>query len=180
MRNGDAAYVEYVTGKALWFRRVAFLLCRDLDRADDLVQTSVTKLYADWARIRNVENLDGYARTIIINTFLAEQRSPWWKRVVLDHEAELEEPFAEPEDLDLGLDLGEALAAVPPRQRAVLVLRYYCDLSVQEAADVLGCSTGNIKSQASRGLAALRRHLESTSASQAAFESVQEESENAR
>jgi RNA polymerase sigma-70 factor (sigma-E family) len=158
-RNGDAAYVEYVTGKALWFRRVAFLLCRDLDRADDLVQTSITKLYADWGRIRNVENLDGYARTVIVNTFLAEQRSPWWKRVTLGHEPEFEETGAEPEDLDLSIDLGEALAAVPPRQRAVLVLRFYCDLSVQEAAAVLGCSTGNVKSQTSRGLSTLRNHL---------------------
>lgn len=158
-RNTDAAYVEYVTAKALWFRRVAFLLCRDLDRADDLVQTSVTKLYADWGRIGNLENLDGYARTIIVNTFLAEQRSPWWKRVTLGHEPEREETGAEPEDLDLSIDLGEALAAVPPRQRAVLVLRFYCDLSVQEAAAVLGCSTGNIKSQTSRGLSTLRNHL---------------------
>lgn len=158
-RDTDAAYVEYVSAKALWFRRVAFLLCRDLDRADDLVQTSITKLYVDWARIRNVDNLDGYARTIIVNTFLAEQRSPWWKRVTLGHEPELEEIGAEAEDLDLGIDLGEALAEVPPRQRAVLVLRFYCDLSVQEAAAVLGCSTGNVKSQTSRGLSTLRNHL---------------------
>ena len=158
-RDADAAYVEYVTARALWFRRVAFLLCGDLDRADDLVQTSVTKLYADWGRIRNVENLDGYARTIIVNTFLSEQRSPWWKRVTLGHEAAAEEPETVPADLDLSLDLDEALAAVPPRQRAVLVLRFYCDLSVQEAAAVLGCSTGNIKSQTSRGLSALRNQL---------------------
>lgn len=158
-RDTDAAYVEYVSAKALWFRRVAFLLCRDLDRADDLVQTSITKLYVDWARIRNVDNLDGYARTIIVNTFLAEQRSPWWKRVTLGHEPELEEIGGEAEDLDLGIDLGEALAEVPPRQRAVLVLRFYCDLSVQEAAAVLGCSTGNVKSQTSRGLSTLRNHL---------------------
>ena len=158
-RDADAAYVEYVTARALWFRRVAFLLCGDLDRADDLVQTSVTKLYADWGRIRNVENLDGYARTIIVNTFLSEQRSPWWKRVTLGHEATPEEPETAPADLDLSLDLDEALAAVPPRQRAVLVLRFYCDLSVREAAAVLGCSTGNIKSQTSRGLNTLRNQL---------------------
>lgn len=158
-RNADAAYVEYVTAKALWFRRVAFLLCGDLDRADDLVQTGITKLYADWGRIRKVENLDGYARTIIVNTFLAEQRSPWWKRVTVGHEPGPEEPETVPKDLDLSLDLDEALAAVPPRQRAVLVLRFYCDLSVQEAASVLGCSTGNVKSQTSRGLDALRNHL---------------------
>lgn len=158
-RESDAAYVEYVTARTVWMRRIAFLLCRDLDRADDLVQTSITKLYTDWNRIRQVANLDGYTRTIIVNTFLAEQRSPWWKRVAVGHEAEIEEPGAEPGDLDLSLDLGEALAAVPPRQRAVLVLRFYCDLSVDEAATALGCSAGNVKSQTSRGLTSLRRHL---------------------
>jgi RNA polymerase sigma-70 factor (sigma-E family) len=155
----DAAYVEYVTGKALWMRRIAFLLCRDVDRADDLVQTSITKLYADWARIRRVSNLDGYTRTIIVNTFLAEQRSPWWRRVSLGHEAQLDASDGSLADLDLSLDLGEALTVVPPRQRAVLVLRFYCDMSVDEVAAALGCSAGNVKSQTSRGLATLREHL---------------------
>jgi RNA polymerase sigma-70 factor (sigma-E family) len=160
------AYTEYVVARSLWLRKIAFLLCQDWHRADDLVQTAITKLYINWRRAGDSENLDGYVRAIIVNTFLSEQRSPWWKRVTL-----LQDPDGGDvslgavvgarldRDLDLGLDLGEALAAIPPRQRAVVVLRFYCDLSVEETASALHCSAGTVKSQTSRGLAALRRKL---------------------
>lgn len=175
----DAAYIEFVTSRLPWLRRVAFLLCRDWHRADDLVQTTVTKLYASWPRAEKLGNLDGYTRKILVNTFLAEQRSPWWKRVT-SHGAAGDlapddvsgpaqgpdvssAPFARSEsgasDLESVLDLRAALARLPPRQRATLVLRYYDQLSVIETAQALGCSTGNVKSQTSRALATLRRRL---------------------
>ena len=164
----DAAFAEYVAAKSLWLRKVAFLLCHDLDRADDLVQTSVTKLYVHWPRVHELANLDGYIRTILVNTYLAEQRSPWWRRVALGHEFVLDAAPAPDRDRDTGLDLGVALASITARQRAVLVLRFYCDLSVEETAGLLGCSAGNVKSQTSKGLAAMRRQL-APSASTAAF-----------
>lgn len=68
--------------------------CGHGDRADDLVLTSAAKRYADWARIRDVENLDGYVRRILVNAFLAEQRSPWWKRVVLSQDVQVDEPWS--------------------------------------------------------------------------------------
>ena len=156
----DAAFTEYVAAKMLWLRRVAFLLCHDLDRADDLVQISITKLYVHWPRVNALANADGYARTILVNTYLAEQRSPWWKRVALGHEPGPDAAAVRDPDRDLGLDLGTALASITARQRAVLVLRFYCDLSVEETAALLGCSQGNVKSQTSRGLAAMRRVLD--------------------
>lgn len=162
----EAAYTAYVAAKLPWLRRVAFLLCRDWHRADDLVQTTVTKLYANWSRVGRLENLDGYARKVLVNSFLAEQRSPWWKRVA-PHGAAIDAVSAaggapgaaRQSDLDSLLDLRAALRTLAPRQRATLVLRYYDQLSVEETAHALGCSTGNVKSQTARALANLRRTL---------------------
>lgn len=168
-----AQFTEYVIGRQAWLRRVAYLLCQDWHRADDLVQTSLTKLFLNWRRIDEAANPDAYARTILVNTFLAEQRSPWWKRVVLHREAdgaaEVEQAAFERAgggqagpDLEGAADLRRALPLLPPRQRAVIVLRYYCELSIIEAAEALGCSTGTVKSQTSRAIETLRRlmHVE--------------------
>jgi len=153
----DAAYTEYVTAKTPWLRWVAFLLCQDWHRADDLLQTTAAKLYAAWPRASRLENLDGYSRKILVNTFLAEQRSLWWKRVLV-HEQTPDAPVAQP-DVDAALDLRAALLTLTAKQRTVLVLRYYDDLSVAETADTLRCSTGNVKKQTSVALAALRKTL---------------------
>ena len=67
-------------------RPVAYLLCRDWHRADDLVQTSAVKLYVHWERAAQIGNLDGCLRTILVNTYIEEQRSTWWKRITLHHE----------------------------------------------------------------------------------------------
>jgi RNA polymerase sigma-70 factor (sigma-E family) len=160
-RARDEAYTAYVSAKVPWLRRVAYLLCEDWHRADDLVQTAITKLYVNWRRAARVENLDGYVRTILVNTYLAEQRTSWWRRVVpiqhFDEQAQV--AAAEAVDTDAALDTVAALATLPPRQRAAIVLRHYCDLSVEETAEMLGCSTGTIKSQTARGLATLRATL---------------------
>lgn len=150
----DEQYTSYVTDRLPWLQRVAYLLCQDWDRADDLVQTALTRLYVNWHRAASVENLDGYARTVLVRVFLAEQRTAWWKRVSTGRRPP--EPSEVSADLDLGLDLRDALRALPARQRAAVVLRYYCDLSIEQTADALNCSTGTVKSQTSRGLAALR------------------------
>lgn len=156
-RKRDAEFVEYVSARSAWLRKTAYLLCGDWHRADDLVQTSITKLYLNWGRAGGVENIDGYARTVLVNTFLAEQRAPWVRRVLL-RSSDSEEAARLP-DLDASLDLHEALAALPPRQRATVVLRYFCDLTVEQTAQALDCSTGNVKSQTARGIDALRRLL---------------------
>jgi RNA polymerase sigma-70 factor (sigma-E family) len=155
--SDDDAYTEYVSAKMQWLRGVAYLLCQDWHRADDLGQATITKLYVHWRRASQVANIDGYVRTILVNTFLSEQRSPWWKRVVPQHE---DPNSAVPAgNVEAVLDLRDALKTLPPRQRATVVLRYYDELSVQETAEVLGCSVGNVKSQTSRALATLRRIL---------------------
>lgn len=152
----DAEFTAYVAARAGWLRKVAYLLCADWHRADDLVQESITKLYVHWGRAARAENLDAYARTVVVNTFLAEQRTSWWRRTVRNGEV-AEAAVAPGADPEASLDLRRALATLPPRQRAAVVLRYYCDLTVEQTAEALGCSSGNVKSQTSRGLDALRR-----------------------
>ena len=158
MNGRQADYTEYVEGRLAWLRRIAYLLCQDWYSADDLVQTTVTRLFVHWPRAARMDNIDAYARTILFRAFLGERRSPWFRRVLLPG-GPADRPAAGP-DLDAVLDVREALAAIPPRQRATLVLRFYCDLDVEQAAAVLGCSPGTVKSQTSKGLAALRRMLE--------------------
>jgi RNA polymerase sigma-70 factor (sigma-E family) len=153
----DEHFTAYVTARLTWLQRVAYLLCQDWDRADDLVQAALTRLYVNWSRAGSVENIDGYARTVLVRVFLAEQRLAWWRRVLPVRD--LPEASADPGDHDGDLDLRAALRALAPRQRAAVVLRFYCDLSVEQAAEVMHCSPGTVKSQTSRGLAALRRAL---------------------
>jgi RNA polymerase sigma-70 factor (sigma-E family) len=159
-RIPDEDFVEYLSQRALWLRRTAYALCQDWDQADDLAQIAVTRLYAHWPRAKSIGNLDGYLRRIVVNCFLDETRRPWWRRVISHDAAGLDPVAAREPDLDAALDLREALAALPPRQRATIVLRYYCDLSVEETASVLSCSPGTIKSQTSRGIESLRRKLD--------------------
>ncbi|WP_285567796.1 SigE family RNA polymerase sigma factor [Actinoallomurus iriomotensis] len=153
----DEQYTAYVAARLPWLQRVAYLLCQDWDRADDLVQVALTRLYVRWNRVGSVENVDGYARTVLLRVFLAEQRTGWWKRVSTVREPP--EPSPDTADRDGDLDLRTALRELAPRQRAAVVLRFYCDLSVEQTAEVLDCSPGTVKSQTSRGLAALRRAL---------------------
>ncbi|MEU7988677.1 SigE family RNA polymerase sigma factor [Streptosporangium canum] len=153
----DEEYTAYVSGRLPWLRRIAYPLCQDWHRADDLVQTAITRLYVKWRHARLADDLDAYVRVILIRVFLAEQRGGWFYRVRLTSTP----PHSsfEGSDRDMAMDLRRALAAVPPRQRATLVLRFHCDLSVEQTARTLGCSTGTVKSQTARGLATLRSTL---------------------
>jgi RNA polymerase sigma-70 factor (sigma-E family) len=139
-------------------RRVAYLLCQDWHRADDLVQVAITRLYANWHRAAVMDHTEAYVRTILVREYISERRSGWARRVSLD--GGLPERAGPQPDRDSALDVQAALAAVPPRQRATLVLRFYCDLTVDQVAEVLGCTPGTVKSQTAKGLDALRRTLE--------------------
>ena len=156
--GSDSEYVAYVHGRATALRRTAYLLCGDVHQADDLVQETITKLYARWARLGAVENLDGYVHAILVRTFLDEKRRGWWK-VRLGAPPERPLPAVAHPDVEERTVLRAALSQVPPRQQAVLVLRFLCDQPVADVARALGCSEGTVKSQTSHGLAALRRIL---------------------
>ncbi|MFJ3846585.1 SigE family RNA polymerase sigma factor [Streptomyces albidoflavus] len=144
---------------ARWPRllRTAYLLTGDHHEAEDLVQVTLAKLFPAWPRVRGLDEPDAYVRRALVNNNLSRFRK---RRVVqlltprLPKRAQ-EGGAARTEERSLLL---EALGTLPPRQRAVVVLRYWEDLSEQQAAEVLGCSPGNVKSQASRGLRKLRDH----------------------
>jgi RNA polymerase sigma-70 factor (sigma-E family) len=158
MMDRDTGFAEYFAARSDAMRRTAFLLCGDWHRAEDLTQTAFTKLYLAWYRVARHEVLDGYMRQILIRAFLDERRLGWWRKVRLTDTPI--EPVSHPpgQDADVSdrLTVLGALAAVPPRQRAVLILRYWEDLSITETAELLRCSEGTVKSQAARGLQSMR------------------------
>ncbi|MET7672497.1 SigE family RNA polymerase sigma factor [Micromonospora luteifusca] len=160
MSDRDEAFAEYFAARSDAMRGTAYLLCGDWHRAEDLVQTAFVKLYRVWNRISRHEVLDSYVRQILIRTFLDERRRGWWRRerVGVDNA----EQMATPDSPESRLVLLQALASVAPRQRAVLVLRYWEDLSIEDVAALLECSPGTVKSQAARGLDTLRGLLAPT------------------
>lgn len=164
MGERDHDYTTYVTAQLPWLRKLAYLLTQDWHRADDVVQTAITQLYRHWHRVSRMDNPDGYARTVLVRAFLGERRR-WGSRVRLT--ADPPDVPAGAEDQASRIAVRTALASVPPRQQATLVLRYYCDLSVEQVAQVLRCSPGTVKSQTARGLDALRRALADTPISSA-------------
>jgi RNA polymerase sigma-70 factor (sigma-E family) len=155
MDDRDRAFAEYFGTRSDALRGTAYLLCGDWHRAEDLVQTSFIKLYRAWNRIAGHHTLDAYTRQILVRTFLDENRRGFFhrERVTNTPADQAVTPNGSPEDR---IVLLSALARVPARQRAALVLRYWEDLSVEETAQAMRCSPGTVKSQASRGLEALR------------------------
>jgi RNA polymerase sigma-70 factor (sigma-E family) len=160
-RADEAAYREYVTARMDAMRRIAYLLCHDWHTADDLVSITVSKLYRHFSRVKDDERLDGYVRRILLRAWLDERRRPWRRETPTDELPDIGFP-TEYEVVDRA-QLLDLLDGMPPRRRAAVVLRLYCDLSVEETAEILGCTTGTVKSQTARGLDTLRaKALEST------------------
>ena len=150
----DAEFADFVAAREAALRRLAILLCQDWHRADDLVQAAITKLYVHWPKAKAADNMDAYVRAIVVREFLDERRSSWMRRVTLT--SQLPDRAMTGTDPETALDMQAALAGLPPRQRATLVLRFYCDLPVEQAAQVLGCTPGTVKSQTAKALASLR------------------------
>lgn len=156
MVDGEAEFLAYVERRQGALRRTAYLLCRDPYQADDLVQTTLTKVYLAWRKVRRAENTDAYVHTMLMRVFLDERRRGWW-RVQLAESAS--EAAGAIDDADGRIMMRHALAELAPRQRAALVMRYYLDLTVEQTAELMGCSTGTVKSQTSRALTALHKVL---------------------
>jgi RNA polymerase sigma-70 factor (sigma-E family) len=152
----EAAYRDYVVARMDALRRTAYLLCRNWHTADDLVATTLTKLYRKWHVAGRVANVDAYVRAILVNVWADERRRPWRREVSTDALPEYtgDQPPGHDEH-----GLLAYLGTIAPRFRAVLVLRFYCDLSIEETAEALGIAAGTVKSQTARGLAAMRAAL---------------------
>lgn len=150
-------FTAYVAAYSPRMRRTAFLMCGDWQKAEDEVQTALVKLYLSWDRVRARQSLDSFVRTTLVRALIDERRRPWRReqsRAVVPDRATAESMAVEDR-----LTVRAALARVPQRQRAVLVLRFYDDCDVAETARMIGCSEGTVKSQTARGLARLRELL---------------------
>jgi len=154
--HGDE-FAEYAAASIPSLRRLALLLCRNWHDADDLVQATLAKLCQHWYRAASADSTDAYVRAILVREFVRGRRTAWARRVTVTGQPP--QIRAAAADLDALLDLQAALTALAPRQRAVLVLRYYCDLDVTQTAQALGCAPGTVKSQTAKALATLRRAL---------------------
>jgi RNA polymerase sigma-70 factor (sigma-E family) len=158
-RDQDSEFVEFYEARAAVLRKTAFVLCGDWHLAEDLTQTTFTKLYLAWSRLDRHDQLDRYARQVLVRAFLDEGRRPWRREYATVPESPLLDHVVADRHSDERELLLRALAQVPKRRRAVLVLRYWQDLSVDQVAEILGCSSGTVRSQASRGLDDLRAAL---------------------
>ena len=172
-------FTEFVMGRSSALFRTAVLLTRDPHLAQDLVQTALTKVWRNWDRIQGEP--EAYTRRVIVNQFLTDRSRRWSG----EHPTEIlpERPVHDrlrrvPDDPARVVTdretLSDAIDTLPPRQRAVIVLRYFHDLSEAQIAEAMGTSTGTVKSQHSKALAALRisEHLDETSTAQASSTTI--------
>ena len=155
----DAEFAAYMSARQPSLLRTAYLLTGDQHTAEDLVQTALAKLYLAWDRVQDRGLVDGYVRRILVNENNSLWRRAWKKRefstdTLPDHQA-----VSDRHDDGQSAALWEFVQTLPRKQRAVVVLRYYEDLSEAEVAEILGISVGTVKSQASRALAGLRARV---------------------
>lgn len=150
----ESEYADYFAVRAASLRRLAYGLCGDWHLAEDLTQHTFLQLYRHWKRLEPA-TLDAYSRRTLVNAFLSHRRLRRREHVV----AEPPERAAPIVESGTKLDIRRALAELPPRQRALVVLRHLEDISVAEAAELLGIAEGTVKSQTARGLDKLRAVL---------------------
>jgi RNA polymerase sigma-70 factor (sigma-E family) len=153
----DQEFEDFVAVSQPALRRTAYLLCGDWQLASDYVQEGLIRVYRRWPRLERDGRLHAYAKRAVVSAALDARRRRSSTEVVSDTSvigAGRVPDHAHPSSERLALM--QALAALPPRQRACVVLRYYEDLPVAEVAEILGISDGTVKSQTSRGIASLQ------------------------
>ena len=157
----DAEFTDFVIAQRARLLRAARLLAvGDEALAEDLVQTTLTKVYVAWPKVRRADDPVRYAHRMLTNAFIDESRRAYRGRERIEPPpAQPRDAVAEPADPSLRDAVLTALAGLAPRQRAVVVLRHWLDLDVQATAHALGCSTGTVKSTNSRALTHLRDAL---------------------
>jgi RNA polymerase sigma-70 factor (sigma-E family) len=153
---GPASFEEFVLATGDRMHRSALLLCGDHHLAEDLTQTTYAKVYAAWSTVSAADSPTAYTRTVLLRTFLSHRRL---RRSSERPVGELPETAGDEPDPGLRLDLLAALRRLSPSDRAVLVLRYWEDLSVAHTAHLLGIRESSCRARASRALARLRTHL---------------------
>jgi RNA polymerase sigma-70 factor (sigma-E family) len=154
--DDEGEFREFVASRSAALQRTAWLLVGDWATAQDLVQTALAKTWPRWHQIRNSDQPDLYVRRVMVNTYATWWRRRWRGEIPTGEPPERATHSDAFDEIDARHAVQQALAVLPRRQRAVVVLRYWGDLTEVQTADVLGCSVGTVKSQASRALATLR------------------------
>ncbi len=153
----DADYADFVAARQTHLRRIAYAVCGDWHRADDLLQTALVKLYVAWPRLHRDGREEAYVRQIIVRANIDESRRPWRREAPglegWDQTAREGLPYEERSVLF------EALQSLPPMQRRTVLLRHWLGLSVEQTAGELGISQGTVKSHTSRGIEKLQTLL---------------------
>lgn len=147
---------EFVAARSAALVRSAWLLTGDEADAQDLVQTALAKTWSRWSRVVRKDAPEAYVRRVMLSTFLTWRRRRWRSEVSVAAVPERANPVDVFADADLRRLVQVALCGLPPRQRAVVVLRFFDDLTEAQTAQMLGCSVGTVKSQAAKALAKLR------------------------
>ena len=158
-REDDTDFADFFV--ATWPRlfRTTYAIAGDRESAEDALQSAYAKAFASWRRVRAADHPEAYVRRMAVNELVNVRRRAWWRAERSYAEPPEPPPVSAPEPGTGARDaVWTAVCSLPPRQRAVVVLRYYEQLSEAEIAEVLGCSRGTVKSQASRALRALRTH----------------------
>ncbi len=159
VQDKDAEFAAYMAARQPALLRTAYLLTGDQHTAEDLVQTALAKLYLSWDKVHRREVLDAYVRRILVNEHNSLWRRAWKRREVATDVVPDDRTVVDRTDEGQSAALWDFVQTLPRKQRAVIVLRYYEDLSEAETADILGISVGTVKSQASRALAAMRSRV---------------------
>jgi RNA polymerase sigma-70 factor (sigma-E family) len=154
----DQDFAEFVIARWAALYRLAYLLAGSPTGAEDLLQATLEKAYMNWSRIARMEHAEAYVRRMLATTMASSRRRAWNGEQPRDELPEAPGDFPELSVLDRSM-LWPLVCALPARQRAVIVLRYYEDLTEAQIADVLGCAPGTVKSQSAAAIAALRRAL---------------------
>ena len=155
----EREFADYFRARRETVRRTAYMMCGDWHKADDHAQAAFVALHRNWRKIRDPRALDGWMRRTLTRSVIDESRRPWRReRSTAEHTDVIAIPPAD-DAMATRQVLVDGLRTVPPRQRAVLVLRFFEGLDVAETAKAMGCSEGTVKSQTARGLEALRSSL---------------------
>jgi RNA polymerase sigma-70 factor (sigma-E family) len=153
---GQDAFRDYVAGRSARLLKTAWLLTGDWHLAEDLLQTALAKTSIAWQRIERHESVDAYVRRALVTTYASWWRRKWRAETPTSDLPDRQSGHDDYNEVDVRESVRRALVELSPRQRAVVVLRYFEDLSEADTAAALGCSVGAVKSHTSRALSKLR------------------------
>ncbi len=159
-RRDEDEFTAFVIGSQDRLRRTAYLLCGDWQRAADITQEALIRLYVAWPRLERKGGLPTYARRAVVSACIDLSRRRWSQEPSREPDEQSPDPHDAAEMVSDRVALMQALRRLPERQRSCVVLRYFEDLTVHETALVLECSAGNVKSQTSRALRSMRATFE--------------------